>query len=64
MRGICKICGCTENNACMHPDFGACWWTSENQDLCSHCVELPDDPSVEKFGIAMRNRYLKMCKKS
>lgn len=34
---ICLQCGCTENDACVHPDFGPCWWVEEN--LCSHCEE-------------------------
>ena len=46
MKGICKQCGCTETNACYHPDFGACFWLNEEKDLCSHCVELKDDPDV------------------
>lgn len=46
--GICKICGCTDDTACYHPDFGPCWWVDETHELCSHCVELKDDPSVER----------------
>lgn len=46
--GICKICGCTDTNACVHPDFGACWWVDDDHELCSHCVELPEDPEIEK----------------
>jgi len=46
--GKCKICGCTDNNACVHPDFGSCWWMDDSHELCSHCVELPDDSAVER----------------
>lgn len=46
MEGICKICGCTENNACYHPDFGTCFWLNDKRDLCSHCVELKDVKGV------------------
>ena len=35
----CKVCGCTENDACYHPDYGTCWWVDENEDLCSHCAD-------------------------
>lgn len=49
MKGICKICGCTENNPCIHPEFGPCWWLDEDkQDLCGHCVELKGDPGVTR----------------
>lgn len=30
----CRLCGCTEHNACVD-DRGPCWWVE--QDLCSHC---------------------------
>jgi len=46
IKGVCMICGCTDNNACTHPIFGACWWINDKQNLCSHCVELKDDPDV------------------
>lgn len=45
--GTCKKCGCTDKRACVHPDFGACWWIDDSHELCSHCVELPDDPLVK-----------------
>jgi len=61
MSGICKICGCTENNACNHPDFGPCFWlNNETQDLCSHCVEFADQPDcVEKLQPHKRAANLK-----
>lgn len=37
MYGVCRICGCTENIACQHPDHGACWWIDNTHTLCSHC---------------------------
>lgn len=44
--GTCKICGCTDENACYHPDFGACWWLDTTHEICSHCVELNGDLKV------------------
>ncbi len=35
MSDICKVCGCTEDNACMTPD-GPCYWVEP--DLCSTCA--------------------------
>lgn len=46
----CRDCGCTENNACIHPEHGPCWWVED--DLCSHCQLHPgesDGPSKEKM---------------
>lgn len=58
--GICRICGCTYDNACLHPDFGPCFWMDDTkQDLCSHCLELKDDPSVERINLTQRSRNLK-----
>lgn len=32
---FCATCGCTQFNACTHPEHGNCWWTGPNE--CSHC---------------------------
>lgn len=37
--GVCRVCGCTDENACI-TEAGACWWISElERDLCSACVD-------------------------
>lgn len=33
----CRLCGCTEHNACYDDERGACSWAAP--DLCSHCVD-------------------------
>ena len=33
--GVCRECGCTDQQACLDDEFGACWWVEP--DLCSHC---------------------------
>ena len=49
-RGVCRQCGCTENNACYVTGIGACWWVDETHTLCSHCFygycELPLEEGV------------------
>lgn len=44
--GVCRVCGCTENDPCYHPDYGTCWWADEEHTLCSHCAEkrIAEDP--------------------
>jgi hypothetical protein len=37
----CRQCGCSEEDACIHPDHGNCWWVEE--DLCSHCKNWPGE---------------------
>lgn len=39
MPGVCRICGCTEDNPCFHPDHGTCWWADDEQTICSHCAD-------------------------
>lgn len=47
--GICRVCGCTEEDPCYHPDYGTCWWADEEKTLCSHCADksIADDPQTE-----------------
>ena len=35
----CRVCGCTEEQACTDPrsPFGTCWWVEP--DLCSACFD-------------------------
>lgn len=35
----CIICGCGQQTACNHSDFGTCWWHSEEHAVCSHCAD-------------------------
>ncbi len=48
MYGVCKICGCKENDPCFHPDWGMCWWVDDSHELCSHCAdpEIYNDPAT------------------
>lgn len=33
----CTVCGCTQENACLHHDGSVCHWVTK--DLCSACLE-------------------------
>ena len=33
--GVCRVCGCTEENACE----GGCAWANEEKTLCTACVD-------------------------
>lgn len=48
-RGICRVCGCTDNNACFNPYHGYCGWSDESHTLCTHCAdkEIRDDPETK-----------------
>lgn len=37
-KGTCAVCGCTDDNACVHVDVGPCWWIDRKKILCSHCA--------------------------
>jgi hypothetical protein len=47
--GVCRDCGCKEDDPCYHPDYGTCWWSNEEHTLCSHCADkaIADDPCTE-----------------
>lgn len=46
--GVCKVCGCTDNDPCHNPDYGNCWWVDDTHELCSHCAdpEIAEDPAT------------------
>ena len=39
--GVCRICGCTEDHACLGPDGKPCHWVEPN--LCSACFQQDAD---------------------
>lgn len=47
--GVCRVCGCTDNDPCFHPDYGNCWWHDEERILCSHCADpvIKNSPVTE-----------------
>ena len=45
--GVCKVCGCTWENPCHHPEHGNCSWVEPN--LCSHCA------SVKEGGLGIKD---------
>lgn len=36
--GVCAVCGCDQDHACVHVDVGPCWWIDRKKILCSHCA--------------------------
>lgn len=46
--GKCRVCGCTEDNPCYHPDYGTCAWADDEQTICTHCAiaEIAEDPET------------------
>lgn len=47
-KGVCRICGCTDDDPCFNPRVGNCWWIDGTHTLCSHCAdeELSCDPET------------------
>jgi ParB/RepB/Spo0J family partition protein len=45
--GVCRECGCTEDNACEDED-GTCYWVDKEKTLCSACCRkhASGDPDV------------------
>lgn len=46
--GVCRVCGCTEDNPCFNPKYGYCSWVNESMTLCSHCAnkDIAEDPET------------------
>ena len=40
MYGVCKKCGCTDDDPCFNPIYGTCWWVDDSHTLCSHCADV------------------------
>lgn len=38
MYGVCKVCGCTDTNACV----GGCYWVDAGHTLCSRCAHVSE----------------------
>lgn len=36
--GVCRYCGCSELDPCIHPDYGACSWADDEHTVCSWCM--------------------------
>lgn len=49
-RGVCRKCGCTENNACYVSGIAACCWVDDTKTLCSHCFYGYHDLPLEEVG--------------
>jgi len=54
--GVCKVCGCVDNNACNHPEHGNCFWIDDDHDLCSHCY-IPEWREEEKTIHRILDKY-------
>lgn len=53
----CKTCGCTNQDACHHAVHGPCWWTTPEQDQCSHCaMGLVCGPRASQVSAEMETR--------
>ena len=53
--GICRQCGCVQDEACWSDEYGACWWVEDS--LCSHCeMGLPADPLDRMVSAEMESR--------
>lgn len=46
--GVCRVCGCTDDDPCYNPNVGNCWWADESHTICSHCADksIADDPET------------------
>lgn len=68
LSGVCRVCGCTEENPCYHPEHGYCFWVDDDCTLCSHCASeeegglgIQDDSKtehcIEDAGTAFKKKH-------
>ena len=57
--GVCKLCGCTEYNACTHQPTptGTCYWVTE--DMCSACVSDVEKAKYTALEVIERAKAFK-----
>ncbi len=49
MKGVCRVCGCTENHPCHKKDGNPCHWVMD--DLCDDCAIVTDTLYFKKLII-------------
>jgi len=52
MKGVCRVCGCTEERACE----GGCYWVDSKKELCSACSIRGDEELEEKEVIQLSEK--------
>jgi hypothetical protein len=45
--GSCRVCGCTEDRACIDVDRMPCSWANRDRDLCSKCARVMVYPRTD-----------------
>jgi hypothetical protein len=55
MKGVCKICDCTDDHACIKEDGQPCSWVTS--DLCDACCLIQEPQAYGKPGMIIP----KMC---
>jgi hypothetical protein len=62
MKGVCRVCGCTDEHACLvegPPDgdiITTCHWIDSNENLCSECA-VEEVQNGENWIIAKECRF-------
>lgn len=54
--GVCRKCGCTENNACYVTGVGSCWWVDDTKTLCSHCFYNFREKTLDEIEKELKER--------
>jgi hypothetical protein len=50
----CRVCGCSDFDACIHEEHGNCYWIEK--DLCSHCKLFPGEAT--RYSILFPNHQI------
>jgi hypothetical protein len=44
--GVCRVCGCSQFDACVNEEGWTCGWADPTHTLCTFCAELHADMHV------------------
>jgi hypothetical protein len=67
MKGVCRVCGCTDEHACLvegPPDgdiITTCHWIDSNENLCSECA-VEEVQNGENWIIPKECRFCNLLK--
>ena len=61
--GVCRICGCTDDNPCYNPQMGNCWWHDDTHTICSHCADerIASDPETRHCINSEESDIIRVC---
>lgn len=52
--GVCRVCGCSELNACVDPVSGPCAWGDLDETICTSCTGFMEERGIDEATLRMQ----------